>query len=537
MTTCKVFVSSTTRDLAKYREAALDVIGKVNETFGRYFALLPATMDSQTPDGEDDPPVEVSRSWVRDCDWVVLIVAWYYGKVPAQLGLSITEFEYEEALKHGKKCFVFLAGELTDPRSYQYWPLDRTAEGGHSLSDFQRDSEYREQEAALLRFKARIRETRHFKLFTNIEDFRVKLNETLSRKVLATVSERLGPQLVALGLKPKLNDCIADVKVLAQLKRLHDRLHQIRQFGVRRWRESLLAHWPDDQRPPDRALVAYLREIPNISRLIGMISGLAADLPADLRLHLRPIRQVAEHEFPDVEECSKADFAASTDDFASRVQQAFTGCNTLMERRAWRLEQSYRSLIDSAVRVVPDRRHLLWSELERSKPNYERLKLVLENHYAWQRVHDEMETIDDNVDSEAPDGDGRALQRRALALGRIEELVRTRAVSELLRGAEQILENDVDRLTEWPHLIRKVRRHSDALADEMDMVEHYLALRTNFDDLFFQIDRETLHAVESAEGRVKAVEAGLQGTDDSFTETGRDSLTRPGDNTIASTGP
>jgi len=298
MSLCKVFVSSTTRDLANYREVARDVIGKVHENFASYFPLVPVSMDSMTPDGERTPPLDDCRGWVRDCDWMVLIVAWNYGYVPPGEIVSVTEFEYIEATNKGKKCFVFLAGELTDPPADQYWPVDRVAEGGQSLAAFQGYSEYRAQEEALAGFKARIRETRRFNLYRNIEDFRVKLTTTLTNKIIADLFEAMGPRIVALGLRPPLKNCFREVKVLAQLKRLHDRLHRIRQFGIRRWREILLSSWPDYGVPSDKAINEYLEGTQEIRDLIGEIRGRADNLPTDLRKAIPEIWQVTAYRFP-----------------------------------------------------------------------------------------------------------------------------------------------------------------------------------------------------------------------------------------------
>lgn len=532
MMVCKVFVSSTTRDLAKYREVARDVIGKVNENFGNYFPIMPVSMDSMTPDGERTPPLDDSRRWVRDCNWVVLIVAWNYGYVPPGETFSVTEWEYIEATNTGKKCFVFLAGELTDPQAYQYWPVDRAAEGGQSLADYQRCPEYRTQEDALARFKARIRETRRFNLYSNIEDFRVKLTTTLTNKIIADVFGKLGPQIVALGLKPPLQDCFREVKALAQLKRLHDRLHRIRQFGIRHWREILLSSWPDDGAPSDRAINEYRDGIDEIRDLIGEIRGRADSLPAGLRQAIPHIGQVTAYKFPPVPGNGKDEFTESIEVFASRLQKAFTGCNLQMTLSEQRLDCVYQSLNNSARKaiergqVAPVRQQALKGELERAAQIYQRLRQVLQNHYDWQRVHDEFEKIDSDIkpdlEGDSPEVCKERERRAADFRPKVLDVIESRGadVHVLLDAATAIVsKEDAERLDVWPGLILRVREHLEAFVGTPD-VQRYQAMRTSFDDLFFQIDIETLQAVESSEGRVRAMESGLQGIESAITTPG-----------------
>jgi hypothetical protein len=533
---CKVFVSSTTLDLYKYRDVARDVIRRVNETFGGRFPIVPMTMDNQTQDaeekdGERNTPLDDSRQWVRSSDWVVLIVAWNYGYVPPNESCSVTEWEYREAVHSGKKCFVFLAGDtdFNDPLEHQYWPIDKATEGVNLLT-FRGHPEHRTREEALGKFKVQLREKR-FTLFGNIEDFRVKLTATLSNKIIMELFRDLGPQIVALGLQPPLQACIGEVKVLVRLKRLHDRLHQIRQIGIRRWRESLLTRWPDDADPPWQAEKQYMAGLPEIRELIGKIGEVTLDLPEELRQALPSLKQVVEHQFPQVPDCGKHVFADSTEAFASRVQKAFTGCNLHMRLRAQLLDQDYRSLSDSTRRALErnqipsNRKQLLQTELEAATQIHHRLQRVLENHYQWQDVHDELERIDNGIESDGPgdDDDKRNTRERDFrrAVADITESCGADIRALLERATTIVTQDEGGRLKLWSGLILKVSGHLDTFVSTPN-VQHYQDMRTHFDDLFFEIDIETLKSVETSEGRVKAIEAGLHGMDEVPT-------TRPGD--------
>ncbi len=516
----KVFVSSTTSDLVQYREAARDVIAKVTELFGGHFVLVPVAMDTQMQDAERTTPLDVSRSWVRESDWVVLIVAWNYGWIPPGQTCSVAESEYKEAIDKGKQCFVYLPGEVTDPPEFKYRSKEIVER--KDLTDWRGHPDGRAQEAGLNKFKAALRDNKRFDLFRNIEDFRIKLNSALIQKITNELFKTLGPEIVALGLQPPLQACIREVKTLARLKRLHDRLHRIRQSGIRRWRESLLMSWPEDGNPPWQNEREYLLGLPVIRELIGKIGELVAELPEELRKSLPHLKQVVDHKFPTVPECGKQSFSDSTEVFASRVQKAFSGCNLQMRFRAQLLDQEYEGLTNRTRKalklkqVLPKREDPLRSELDRSTQFHQRLQQVLQNHYKWQEIHDELERIDSGIESDGPSDDEVKLNSRKLAFRRaVAGLAESGGaeIRELLAAAtNMVTPEEAERLKLWPGLTLKVSEHLDAFI-KLPEVGHYEGFRKHFDDLFFEIDTETLRAVETSEHRVRAIEAGLQGKD------------------------
>lgn len=82
-------------------------------------------------------------------------------------------------------------------------------------------------------------------------------------------------------------------------------------------------------------------------------------------------------------------------------------------------------------------------------------------------------------------------------------------VDELLAALPDIL-NPVHeaRAAKCEGLAKKLKEHLDNLIREPG-ADHYDAMRKHFDDLFFQVDLDTLAAVESAEARVRGIETGL----------------------------
>jgi hypothetical protein len=363
---------------------------------------------------------------------------------------------------------------------------------------------------------------KRFALFRDIEDFRAKLTRALIQRVINETYKTLGPEIVDLGLQPPLQAVFREVKLLARLKRMHDKLHRIRQFGIRTWREELVASWPDGGEPPTKAYVKYFKVLPEIRELRGNLAAQAEELPAAVKSELPPLGRLLEHVFPEVPECGKAAFIDSTEDFASWVQRLFSGCDRQMGLAAQRLDRNYNSLAEATRSVLArhqiaaERRELLRTELERSVEIHRRLQQVLANHRGWQHIHDELEKIDSSIETGNPADDDELHERRRRAFMRqAEELVDTggAAIRDLLNAATEIVTQDVhNRLGQWPALILKVGKHLDSFVQAPE-IGHYEALRKNFDDLFFLIDLETLAAVEGAEERARAIEVGLQGRD------------------------
>ena len=97
----RVYVSSTYRDLVEHREAVKMALERAQfdiECMEKYPAF-------------DERPKDKCLSDVAECDYYVLILAWRYGYQPADDNpdkLSITQMEYEEAVRLGKKPLVFL---------------------------------------------------------------------------------------------------------------------------------------------------------------------------------------------------------------------------------------------------------------------------------------------------------------------------------------------------------------------------------------------------------------------------------------------
>jgi Domain of unknown function (DUF4062) len=96
-----VFVCSTFDDLEQEREAVLDAIRRVKSRHNamEFFGARPGR------------PIDVCLDEVRRSDLLVVIVGEKYGSLPAGMGISYSQAEYEEGVRLNKPCLVYLRGD------------------------------------------------------------------------------------------------------------------------------------------------------------------------------------------------------------------------------------------------------------------------------------------------------------------------------------------------------------------------------------------------------------------------------------------
>ena len=93
-----VFVCSTFDDLEQEREAVLDAIRRVQS---RHNAM-------ESFGARPGRPVDVCLDEVRKSDLLVVIVGEKYGSLPAGMGISYSQAEYEEGARLEKPCLVYV---------------------------------------------------------------------------------------------------------------------------------------------------------------------------------------------------------------------------------------------------------------------------------------------------------------------------------------------------------------------------------------------------------------------------------------------
>lgn len=146
--TKSVFISSTSRDLKAYREAAIETC--------RNLGFTPIAMENFEAMGVG--ATEGSKRKLREADLYVGIIAHRYGYVEAGYDRSVTEIEFDYAGERGLDRLCF----LVDPA--HGWPDDAYEP---------------EQAAPLAAFKSKIEQSVIRSLFTTVEDFQQKLIQAL----------------------------------------------------------------------------------------------------------------------------------------------------------------------------------------------------------------------------------------------------------------------------------------------------------------------------------------------------------------------
>jgi hypothetical protein len=513
--TIGIFISSTTKDLWQYRQVATKVIADLHTAYGEHLAVQAVSMDTQELDGERLGSVAQSRAWVAEADWVVLIVGWHYGHVAEDQRVSVTEWEYLEAASERdsagrprppKKIFVYLAGDKDDDE-YAYRALDPAREKV-DLKDFKPGPE-------VLRFRADLRRLR-FRLFKNIEHFDRLLRDALTKRILREIAVRTAPGVARLGLQTEISNCFRDVRTLAGYKKIHDALHRIRQYGVRRIREQLAAQWPCGGTVPV-GMSDQLRALDRqISKQVGRIGELLKRLPPAAAPPSADLLHIADSELPVSLAGTKAQFIEDIDNYASRVQKAFTYCNWRMCEAARSLAAHFdelRAATPSALRTArmpAEAARGIEAQLVVVEGFHDRLQEVLVEHEHWQKAHDALERFDDDLAQVADKENAARLHDDLLADLRDRQAVNQQpsALRSLLERASARAARD-DRLHAWHSPLFHLRQHLGQF-EVRPKIESYGGLRKAFDDLFFEVDNESLFAVELSEGRVDAMDEGLR---------------------------
>ncbi len=103
----KVFISSTKVDLEAERKAAFDAVLKAGH--------MPVGMENFTSGG--DPPWDVIKAWIDDCDVYILIIGGKYGTLYLKTKKSFTQMEYEYANAQGKEpCYCIIKPEALNAK-------------------------------------------------------------------------------------------------------------------------------------------------------------------------------------------------------------------------------------------------------------------------------------------------------------------------------------------------------------------------------------------------------------------------------------
>lgn len=558
-------ISSTRADLMQYREATSAVIKKVAARHVRQIQLVEKSMEQETQSGDREFAVGISKRWVEDSDWLVLIVGWNYGTISHEPGaneLSVTEYEYRHAILHKKAIFVFIAGEPGSQMQYRYSPTEEV-----DLKDYRGDKQSDAERRKLADFKSEL--TSHVvAFFRNLDDFAKQLEDTLEKATQDEATTRLRasqlPDLIVAVSKP-IAMCSTQVRLLADCKVIHDLLHELRYKVIRRLREELLPRWPKEGRldgPTDAFLSARWAEA---MELKGCIRGRGAALAGTMKDLLRRakrgataghdpfltdakedlLRNVdallslppwweadAEHK-PNLE-----DFSETLAVFSGATNAAFVDADSAMLADERVLDVLHADLLQNIsaareqLRLGPADERMLSEELASLGEHKAQLAAALKSHHDWQDVQNAVDLLD--AWSEEARQFRRALdQFRRNHHAKLRRLVEyelrntgggdssvTEITEAMLPGQGAVARRSDPAVlgskeeNELRENVQQLKVAMDDLENKQD-VEVFPEMRKRLDAAFYRIDKRTLAVVERSRERVEAFDdllARLQAT-------------------------
>ena len=530
----KIMISSTRADLAQYREEASRIIQRVAAEKEKQVQLVELSMEKETQSGDREFAVAVSKRWVEESDWVVVIVGWHYGTIsdePGADGLSVTEWEYRNAFERGKKLFVFIAGNPNTADRYRV-----SAEEREDLKDWS-PRQTKEQSEKLEKFKRKLAEP-HAAMFANLQMFRERLEKTLKDAIDDLPPEiQPGTPLAELivAVTPNISGCIRKVTLIANCKRIHDYLHELRQNVIRPLREEVLSIWKQEGTLSvhrERVIWACMSKA---SRQLGGIAEVRESIgpehqglrdSVDTVLQRRELWKVDPNS-PDYRP-SREEFTEVLDEFTDKVQYAFSDADRSMSGEESDLRERYSGLLEG-LKDARQQRNLSLSdhqrlddELEKVEANRSRVKNALTRHHCWQEVHDKLHELDsfretnqfekklnrfretwlvkllDLVDKELADEAGGAVTGKE-ALGGVSRRTPSPGSKDSGQACDALVD-DLRTLKTWLEALRQ--GHSVDAFDEM---------RKPFDDTFYCVDKRTLNEIDGARRRVVALGEWLDG--------------------------
>ncbi|HMF97388.1 MAG TPA: DUF4062 domain-containing protein [Vicinamibacterales bacterium] len=528
-------ISSTRADLDQYRREASKVIGKIAEDIKDRIQLVEVSMERETQSGDREFAVAVSKRWVEESHWIVMIVAWHYGTIsdePGADGLSVTEWEYRHACKlPGRKIFVFMAGEAGTAQRYRYSPGE-----DEDLKDWiGRQSDH--QQAKLKAFKT-VLSTPHTAMFASLGSFLDGLERTL-RNALEDLPPNIPPgsrlaELV-IGVLPAIRACLRKVTVIANCKSIHDRLHELRQHVIRPLREEALAMWRQEGSLSDARERMILRRVQIMSKQQGGLSEARKSIaPSHQGLRDSVDKVLASPDLWNIDEsdcCSRPtreQFTERVEAFADDVQQAFSEADRSMSREEADLREDYQTLRERLnhgrveAALTPAENQRLDEELEILDSHRLRVKDTLTIHHSWQEAHDKLEEVNgfrdaDSFERKLKHYQGPPLKKLLTLVD--QEITRVAdapggAVTDAFAASVDVdaLQGTATAVTDPPFVkcLRSLRAALTILQTGTTL-HAFDEMRRWFDDAFYIVDQWTLKEVERARERVVNLETWLDG--------------------------
>lgn len=518
-----IMISSTRADLAQYREEASRVIRNVASEKEKQLQLIERSMEKETQSGDREFAVAVSKRWVEESDWVVVIVGWHYGTISNEPGaddLSVTEWEYTHACHSNKKLFVFIAGEPATANQYRVSEEER-----EDLKDW-KDKQTSEQKDKLKKFKEKLN-GHHVEMFKNLPAFRERLEKTLKDAI-----DNLPPEIqpgtpladLIVTVTPSIRDCIQKVKSIAKCKRIHDHLHELRQHVIRPLREEVLSVWKEGRSLSGPRKKVIWRCMFKRSEVVGGLKEVRLSIGPDHEGLRDSVDAVLQRPAPwDIESDSsqappsREEFSEVVDEFAIAVQEAFSEADRSMDREEGNLRERYPILLEDLKRARQQQKlsssdqQRLDDELKNVDDNRSHVKKFLTSHHAWQEAHDKLEELDSFREGNEFERKLKHYRGTPLAklLRLVEEELKELASNSVTEAAVIVAASQGAPLQE-----SNLQSRSDIFALNLKQLKESLEslcqgagadvydnVRKFFDDAFYYIDKRTLSEVERAHER------------------------------------
>ena len=542
----KILVSSTRADLAQYREEASRVIKDLAAENEKRLQLVDLSMEKQLQNGEREFAVAVSKRWVEESDWIVVILGWNYGTIsdePGANGLSVTEWEYRHASALGKKRFVFIAGDPGTADRYRVSEEER-----EDLKDWI-PKQTVDQTAKLEKFKCELSKP-FTAMFANLQTFKERLAMTLKAAI-----ENLPPDIhpgtplaeLIVAMQPKIRDCIRKVTLIANCKAVHDYLHELYHHVIRPLRDEVLEMWKQEGTLSVSRERIIWRCMTKNSEAVGGIRAVITSIGPDhqgLRDSVEAVLQRSalwdiDSDSADLRP-SREEFTEVVDEFAVDVQEAFSEADRSMWREESNLRERYVELLEDLKRarkqrkLSPSDHRRLDEELKKINVNRLRVKSSLISHNSWQVAHDKLEELDSFREMGCFDRklnhycgsplskllnlvikelEQVAAPKKDKPVGKQPEVaaVADQAPSQapILRPAFDAFVNDLNQLKES---LEALRQGAGVVAFDK--------MRKPFNNAFYYIDKRTLNEVDQAQERAVNLEDWLNGLAAAQTSTG-----------------
>lgn len=512
MTTINTIVISTIDDLKAYREAASDILIEIaRETTGRHW-IKDNSMEHQLQIGIAERPLAVSKRWVDESEWIILIVGFAYGTVvadPEAEGCSITECEYRHAASSDKKkVFVFVAGDET----YQ-------ASHAEDLRRAMRASQPQASRDSLARFRGDLERALYLSQFDNLALFREQLRATLRKAVNDLPSVQAGTPLAKLIRKvtPAIQDFTRKVARITHCKEVHDRLHDVRRHVICPTREQLVPCWLRDGVLSNEMrhslnmnmarLAKHTGALETLSRLPGPDEGMLRALIAKT-IALSQFWLEAEEPIADPN-----DFAEKFDKLTGAAEKAFREADASMKKEADSLRVLYMNLKDEidiargSSALSEEDNTLLSKNLKAFREMTDHLCQVFEVHNAWQGVHNELVLLDNLRGNSKFEGELESFSNSSLntLLSLLDGHNRLVQQAPHLPGSLDSTAPSTGKPTRQPPDLQELKSSFEALRVTSDD-ETFIGARNPFDVAFYWVDKQTLCVVEQMSSQAKEIE-------------------------------